>query len=213
VPPSCIIDSSAQVIVDTSAVINLTASGYAKDILGAIPNRFLVVDAVPAELDEGRNTGRLHADLVDELVSLRHLKIVSLGNQATQVFEELVFGKGIDTLDDGEAATIAYAVESAAFAIIDERKANRICNQRFPSLRMGCSMDIFSHPNVLHAIGRKKQADAVFKALRDARMRVLPHHEEWVVNLIGPEQAKLCPSLPKTVRCAKLDRTLSSLPF
>jgi hypothetical protein len=42
--------------------------------------------------------------------------------------------------------------------------------------------------------------DAVFNALHDGRMRVLPHHLERVVGLIGHERAALCQSLPRSVR-------------
>jgi len=43
-------------------------------------------------------------------------------------------------------------------------------------------------------------AEAVFRALHDGRMGVLPYHLEWIVGLIGDERAALCPSLPRRVR-------------
>ena len=47
---------------------------------------------------------------------------------------------------------------------------------------------------------RGKYDDGGFSALRDARMRVLPHHMDWVVRLIGPERVCKCPSLPQAIR-------------
>ena len=62
--------------------------------------------------------------------------------------------------------------------------------------------DIFAHESVLQ-IGQARLAQAVVNALRLARMRVLPHHMKWVLELIGPEQAALCTSLPGSVRIAR----------
>ena len=203
---TCLTDPAALVVIDTSAAINVIATGCAADIVKALPNRLVAVDAVPAELEEGRRRGRTDADQLDGLVAARLIEIVTLGNPAAQLFEELVIGPAAVTLDDGEAATIAYAAEHGAIALIDERKANRICGERFPDLRVGCTVDLFAHPGVVRTLGRKRLAQAVLNALQCARMRVLPHHVDWVIRLIGAEQASLCSSLPQSVRCSKLKR-------
>ena len=49
-------------------------------------------------------------------------------------------------------------------------------------------------------VGAAGLADAVFGALQQARMRVLPQHLDWVVTLIGQDRAQVCPSLPRIVR-------------
>ena len=60
--------------------------------------------------------------------------------------------------------------------------------------------DLFAHEAVETTLGTEALAHAVFSALRDARMRVLPHHMDWVVRLIGPERVCKCPSLPQAIR-------------
>src|SRR5207253_3083927 len=119
-----------------------------------------------------------------------------LDDAATQHFEELVIGPAALTLDDGEAATIAYAAVNGGTALLDERKAIRIANERFPTLRLGSTVDLFADPTVEQALGHANLADALFNALRNGRMRVLPQHLAWV-GMIGPERAALCASLPK----------------
>jgi predicted nucleic acid-binding protein len=155
---------------------------------------------VPIELAAGRQRQRQDADLLNELVASNFVKIVHLDDDGMESFEQLVVGPAAKTLDDGEAATIAFAVSRNAIALIDERKANRICAERFSTLRVGCTVDIFTHPNVERALGRKRLGDAVFNALYQGRMRVLPHHVEWVVELIGADRAASCTSLPGSVR-------------
>jgi predicted nucleic acid-binding protein len=197
---TCLTDPAALVVADASVIISLNATGCAPEIIRALPNRLVVVDVVPAELDTGRPRGRQDADRLNDLVAAGLLDITKLGDAAEQHFESLVVGPAAETLDDGEAATIAYAVAHGAVPLIDERKANRICAERFASLRVGCTVDIFAHPSVLHAIGQEGLADAVANALQVARMRVLSHHVEWVVGIIGPERAARCTSMARSLR-------------
>ena len=198
--PTCLTDLSVPIVADTSAVINLIATGCAPSIVRALPRRLVVVDIVHAELEAGRQRGRKDSDRLNELVVDGFVEIVELGDAATQYFEGLVVGSAAMTLDDGEAATIAYAVDKRGTALIDERKATRICADRFPGLCVCCTADILLHPEVQRDLGAEVLAGAVFNALHDGRMGVFLHHLERVIELIGGERAALCRSLPRSVR-------------
>jgi predicted nucleic acid-binding protein len=190
-------DPAAQLVADTSTMINLIATGSAADIIAALPNRIAVVDVVPAELELGRTRGREACDRLKELASSGALEIVELDADALPYFEELVVGSAIETVDDGEAATIAYALAHSATALIDERKATRICREQFPGLRLACTIDVLIHDDVRQRLGETRLADAVFRALQDAKMGVFAPHLAWIVGLIGAERAALCPSVPR----------------
>ena len=197
---SCLDDPTALVVADASVAINLNGTGFAASILEALPNRFAVVEEVALELENGRRRGRNDADALNTLVAAGRVGIVRLGSPAIEHFTSLVSGSAAETLDDGEAATIAYALEHDATALIDERKANRICAERYDALATGCTIDILAHNAVETALGHSRLADGVFNALYHGRMRVLAHHMNWVVNLIGRERAVQCVSLPRSVR-------------
>jgi predicted nucleic acid-binding protein len=198
--PTFLANPKVPLVADASTVINLIATGCAPSIVSAVPNSIVVAEVIPTELNNGRARGRKDADRLQELVSAGHVEIVSLGELGWQPFEELVAGPTTETLDDGEAATIAYAVEHGATAVLDEKKATRLCRVRFPKLSLASTVDILLHPDVRSALGEQGLGDALFAALRDARMRVFPHDLEKVVRLIGPERAALCLSLPKVFR-------------
>jgi len=134
------------------------------------------------------------------IMSPEYCEVVKLRPEGLIHFETLVVGAASETLDDGEAATIAYAAEVSAVALIDERKAIRLCGARFPDLRLGCTVDLFAHASVQSALGRARLADALYRALIDARMRVLPRHLNGIVELIGDERVAQCVSLPRAVR-------------
>jgi len=200
--PTFLTDPRLPLVGDSSTVINLVATGCAPTILKALPNPLVVVDIIPGELDTGRQQGHPHADRLQELAAAGHIEIVALGDTGWQHFETLVVGPAEETLDDGESATIAYAAERSAVAVIDEKKGTRLCGLRFPRVAVITTVDLLLHPQVRLCLGNDRFVDAIYAALRDARMAVFPHHLEEIVRLIGPERAALCPSLPKSLRPA-----------
>jgi len=198
--PSCLSDLTTGIVADASIVINLSATGRCETIIDALPNRVLVIDTVEQELEYGRARGRTDAEMLSSLKAAGRVWIVGLDGTALNQFRTLVEGPAAQTLDDGEAATIAYAAENGATPLIDERKANNICAQRFPVLPRGATVDLLAHPAVMDALGAEGHREAVFNALYYGKMRVLPHHQKWVVGIVGPDRASCCNSLPRYLR-------------
>jgi len=198
----------AALVGDTSAVINLNATGCAREILWALPRALLVVNVVLSERDRGRGRGRAYADILKELATERLIEIVKLDEVGEAHFERLVVGPAAETLDDGEAATIAFAAAGGLTAVIDERKATRLCAKVFPKLAICSTVDILCDVDVGRALGDAALAAAVFRALKNGRMRVLPQHVQWVIDLIGVAKAAECPTLPKYAR--KLQQGISA---
>lgn len=199
---SFLTDPETNIVGDASVIINLNATGQASEIIRAIPNPFVVTDNAFAELAEGIRTGHGDAEKLQALIENGVIRRVSLGENGTRIYESLIEGSALRTLDDGEAATIGYAYETTGVAMIDERKARNLCAESFAKLGMACTAELLTHEAVERALGRQKQIEAVFAALRDARMRVPPAHIGKVVALIGQERAAACNSLPKAARIA-----------
>jgi predicted nucleic acid-binding protein len=128
------------------------------------------------------------------------VEIVELDHSSEECFESLVIGAAVDTLDDGEAATIAYARSTGTVALIDEKKARRICTSRFSELAVHTTVDLLTSGHILRLLGQTGVGDAVFNALSAGRMRVPATDYERVVAIIGAERARVCSSLPDHVR-------------
>lgn len=190
----------APIVIDSSVAINLNGTGNAEAILKALPNPVIVTDVVLEELRKNSRTDRNDAAKMDVLIERGVVSVAEISSLPGVVFETLVIGNSTDTLDDGEAATIACAVESGCVVVVDERKGHRICAKEFPDTPIISTVDIFAHPAVEKALGRGVLADYIFNALQFSRMRVLPHQIDWVVSLIGINRANMCPSLPRFVR-------------
>ena len=199
-PRSCLIDSEAPMLADTSVVINLDATGCFGRILDALPNRLQVSEIVEHEVRLGEIDGAREKSGILEIIACGQVDVVGLAGEGLRRFRSLTSGRAVETLGDGEAATIACALELGAIALIDERKGLRISAEKFPSLVTATTLDTLAHPRVQAGLGVERLTEAVFNALTRARMRVPQQYYRWVVDLIGADNARKCNSLPRWVR-------------
>jgi predicted nucleic acid-binding protein len=152
------------------------------------------------ELENGRPKGRQSATAIVELIGAGLVQEVSLGRAEVAVFLDLVAGPAGQTLDDGEAATIAFALSANAIALIDERKATALCARRYPNLRVMSTVDLLLSSLIKDAFDKDWLGECLFKALSIARMRVPDQHRSELCNLLGPERLRQCKSLPTAWR-------------
>jgi predicted nucleic acid-binding protein len=173
-------------VLDASVLINLQCCGHPERVFAAIPGRRLVPNVT---------SGEVIKQPLDRLISSRLIELTSLLPPATETFMKLVGADPPDDLGDGEAAAIALAHQLGATIALDEKKARRIVREQFTSLAVISTVDIFALPSVTAALGTGL-ADAVYAALVNSRMRVLPEQLDWVLKLLGPRAAD-CPSLKR----------------
>lgn len=184
-------DDRSPLVLDTSVIINLSASGNGSRILSALPNDILVPGIVVSELDHETSKANGEYQFIKNQLASRTVKLVDLNEQEYAVFENLV-----TSLDDGEAATISAAVCRGCVAVLDDRKGRMIAKAYFPSVLPVWSFDLFRHPRVVSELGEALSAEALYLALRDGRMRIHEDCCDLVVNLIGVHHALDCKSLP-----------------
>jgi len=192
---SCLTEEDSHLVLDSSVVINLLATGQPAAILRALAMPAVVTDNVVREIKRGAMSGRPEVNLLNDLISNKIVREGQLDGQPLQMFFELVSGSASESLGDGEAATLAFASSNCGFAVIDEKKATRLSANRFGSLRLATTIDILAHDAVRSALGHATLAEATIQALRLARMQVREHQFDWVVDLIGAENVAACPSL------------------
>jgi predicted nucleic acid-binding protein len=190
-------DPNAVLIADASVVVGLNASGYSRRIIELTQCRVIVSDNACNELAIGARFGHDDGKQLDMLVVTGLVERMALEGIALTIYEALIDGSYGETLDDGEAATIAIAAQCGGVAVLDERKARRICGQHFPNVVQGCTAQWLLGAA---ALGEAAQAEAMFNALRKGRTRVPTEYLDAVVTLIGMEAAASCLSLPRSVR-------------
>ncbi|BAT59393.1 hypothetical protein GJW-30_1_01926 [Variibacter gotjawalensis] len=189
----------AVLVADASVLINLNASGRAEEIVMALPARLVVAGNTVVELENGVLRGYDDGERLRALISAGVIGLVRIGAVAAPIYETLIDGSARLTLDDGEAATIACAIEQGGVALLDERKARSLCATSFASLPVRCTAEVLMHEAVAAALGSDHIATVV-RALKVGRMRVPLEHAEELSQLIGPAHASECASLPKSAR-------------
>ena len=195
--PSRLTPSSRVVVLDTSVVLNLLASGAAARVLETLGLAFWVPTQVVREVRRQPDPASS-----SERSTLRYLLDTGLVRELTpedgalDTVLDLVAAPSPDGLDDGEAATIAIAESLGCSPALDERKARRIATARRPDQTLSSSIDLFKALEWHTELQGGELCEWVFNALRHANMRVLHPHTEWVMQLIGRERAARCPSLP-----------------
>jgi predicted nucleic acid-binding protein len=199
---SFLFSPNVSLVADASVVINLNATDCAAEIIKAISSPFLVTDNACIELESGAGNGHRDHELLVGLIDAGLVRRVSLAKSSIPIYESLIDGTARQTLDDGEAATIAYAHEVGGAALIDERKARKLCTTSFPQLALTSTVELLMHQSVAAALGAEKRLDALTRALTHARMRVAPEHLVQVTQMLGPERSAVCVSLPKAARKA-----------
>ncbi|SOE70894.1 Predicted nucleic acid-binding protein, contains PIN domain [Burkholderia sp. D7] len=199
---SCITDKDAVLVLDTSVVINLLATGRATSILEALSIPIIVTDTVVREIEQGAINGRPEPELLKTMIGDQVMRVGELEGQTLTNFFDLVSGSTSQSLDDGEAATLVFAYGNGYSAAIDEKKATRLAAERFGSLCLVTTIDILAHETVRTSLGEALLAEATFQALHLARMQVREHQFDWVVRLIGAENVEACSSLRRHARRA-----------
>lgn len=194
-------------VADASVWINLVASGLALEVLRALPSPTMIPRIALDELERGREKGHSAYAGVTPLIAEGYASVVDLPEEAEDTYLTLVAGPASQTLDDGEAATLALALHFGATALIDERKAIRIAAARFPNLIVATTTDVLLRTNLSSILGEAKLATGLFAALTQARMRVPVHLQDQVCECLGPDQAQLCLSLPASTRNAMKAKT------
>jgi predicted nucleic acid-binding protein len=200
------LDGVTSLVGDASVWINLVATGRAEEILRSFPAELVITTTALGELESGRTKGRQTAAEVTRLIEVGLIREVSLSSADEAVFLDLVAGPTSLTLDDGEAATITYALGSGTGALIDERKATDLCGDRYPALIVMSTTDLLLADPIVSSFQADDLSECLFLALTVARMRVPERHLAGVCELLGPDRCRECRSLPAAWRQSEASR-------
>jgi predicted nucleic acid-binding protein len=199
-PPRSWVDGGRPLVADASVWINIIAGGQATAILSALARPPILPRIVLGELERGRNKGRATAERMVELIEMGLVEVADLHSDAEATFISLVAGPITETLDDGEAATLAHAHQIGGTAMIDERKAIGLAVRRFPALPIVSSAELLLSPVTRGVLNEEQIAVMLHAALQNARMRVPNELLFEVCRILGPVRAADCTSLPAAMR-------------
>ena len=178
----------------------MLASNTLEPILTCFNGKKLILDQVYWETKRHPLDGSDCSNYLNELAITNVIEKISItaDKKALELFLELG-----ESLGDGEAAVIAYAAVTLGdlLVVLDEKKARRICQEKFPNLQMLCSVDLFQHYLIQCQPNREKFRQVLYDAMTKGRMRVFEaKHDKWVRQILGKDLISHCRSLKQTVR-------------
>ncbi len=199
---SALLDRIDTLVLDASVAINLLGTAASRDILSVMPWNVVIEKRAHREIRRHPSDGRDHVSELQAWELDGCARVVSLQAEAREIFDDLTTGSLAETLDDGEAATIAYAVAGPerTVPVIDEKKATRIFHERWPSRRLLETAGLFQSLVDAGLISNRFASDLIYAALTNARMHVSHRLRPWVVDLIGSSRAAKCPRLGQSAR-------------
>ena len=197
---SCLDGIAGPLVLDASVVVNLNATGFAARVMEAIPIGVFIPDPVIRELNRGIQMGHNDATDLQALLEKGLVEPLKVPKLAQAEYVALASGSSATSLGDGEAATIAAAFSMGAWAGLDERKARRICSERYRTVNVASTVDVLSHPDVMMALSEDEFSAALLAALKVAHMNVQREHMDWVLSRIDPQRVESCVSLPRSIR-------------
>ncbi len=131
-------------IIDACSLINFYASAFFESILRDLLFQFYIVEQVKNESlyirkpDDSDRGFDYEPTMLDRYLNSDLLKVVKLETDD----EKVLFLNLADQLDDGEAATLAIAINRNMTVITDDKKAIRILRRDFPTIDYSTTLDI-----------------------------------------------------------------------
>lgn len=190
------LDETLQLALDASVLINFLGSGIPDLLMQAYAGRTLVAEQVYREVYSDPGKRVQPREWLESLQARGLIEIVRLSGTALPYYLDF----GAVGLDDGEAATLALALDRNAIPVIDEKRARRIYTSNYPGAKMLSTADLFYELSQRGALQEEVLRTALFHAIRVARMNIPPETVDWAIATIGPENAELCSSIPKFLR-------------
>lgn len=175
-------------VADTSFLINLNATSFSLEIIDKMkPSTIIITQQVYDELKNGQNSKYGDFDKINEFISKGFMKLQPLRSSALNIYENIVLGTAKYSLDDGEASVIACAVDLKIYAIIDEKKATRICREQYPDLKTFHTLDIFKI-----YLNKPLIQNATQNALKGARMYIPKSRYDELKEIVGNNFMEEC---------------------
>ncbi len=103
-----------------------------------------------------------------------YLKLCRMSDVAYETYISLVSGPPTQTLDDGESAAIAVAVDGLGSVVLDDKKARRILSSRFELASPGSSLTLLLAAATRANWTLQELREAITAARIVSRMAVVP---------------------------------------
>lgn len=178
-----IIFPDSPLVLDASAVFNLLGSTQPVEVVQALGVDCCIEERTLKEIKRHPIAGLCHKEALDGLYRAAGVRICRMSDDEYKLYLSLVSGAPSECLDDGESAAIAYAVSQKQAIILDDGKARRVLQRRFPSTFAASSLRMFLVAGERAGWGTEKLKKLIQAARVNARMNIVKGEETLFTNL------------------------------
>lgn len=185
------LDAHRCLVLDASVAINLLASGAFGEILEIIECRSYLTPHVLREIrSDPRDRKRPPHDLMVAIESGQVSLLADLAPESSDVYLKL-----LERMASGEASAILAARNLGGIVATDDQSALQAIAADTDLPQAIRTVELLSDPRISRHFGRDRLAEIVFGALKFGRMRVFAEYRNEIIDLIGLDRARQCPSL------------------
>lgn len=170
-------------VLDASVLFNLLATGIAADTLEALGVPCWVEERTATEVR--RFPGEKAESMpLQTLFGSGHLRLCRMSPVAYDIYLSLISGPSTQTLDDGESAAIAMSVTGVGSVVLDDKKARRICSERFSHVSIASSLHLFVEAASRGNWGDQQLVHVVQRARDVSKMSIIPTERAWLASVM-----------------------------
>lgn len=176
-------------ILDASALINILGTGAERRLLDGLGGVCEIEENTVKEVTRNPADGQPAGPSISALTRSRCLTIRKMSDTSYAKYIELVAAAPDQALGRGESAALAYAAQVGGIVVLDDQKARRIGQARFPACEQVTSAWLFKRAADGLGLNDKQIGELLVLARTKARMHVLARDEAWVNRCISRANA------------------------
>ncbi|MDB5823896.1 MAG: hypothetical protein JWR21_2600 [Herminiimonas sp.] len=123
-----------QLVLDTSALINILGCGAGIDVFRVLTLPCIVEETVLAEILRHPVPGLCHQHALEQLEASGFIQRTSMDEREYEEYLGMVQAPLTERLDAGESATLAVAYRRSLSVVMDENKGRAYLGRRYPHM-------------------------------------------------------------------------------
>ncbi len=148
--------TTALYILDTSSVINLVLSGYAVEIISALPGQFVIPECIHLIILKEAALKSRYESIIRPLSESNKLNVIPLADNKEDIFLSLITGSNLESLSDDEASAIAIAAIAQGMLITSDLKVRTVCSKKHPDIQLVDFIDMLHYVHDSKLIGKNE---------------------------------------------------------
>ncbi len=196
-------ESSEEIVIDASVLINLMAIGTIQAVLRNLNRSVVITNQAYMEVRRDSLANRVASEVIQPLEKQRLLIRRDVGaGQAQNIFNYLTNELPV-VLGEGEAATIGMCQSLSLTAVIDDLEGRKMSQEYWNIPKVIGTMDLLGDDKMRSKFKHSEYQKLILNAAQYGRMYIPAEWGDWAEELLGETVAKALPGLARYYKLRK----------